>query len=59
MRKRKQDTICSEAEEGCGDRSREVVYDYVVDPASSQPRKETSWAFPLGKRISLWLFWRR
>ena len=32
-----QDTICSEAEEEYGDRSWEVLYDYVVDPAASQP----------------------
>ena len=30
-----QDTICSEAEEGNGDRPWEVLYDYVVDPAAS------------------------
>ena len=36
-----QDTICSEAEEGNGDRTWEVLYDYVVDPAASQPSEET------------------
>ena len=30
-----QDTICSEAEEGNGDKPWEVLYDYVVDPAAS------------------------
>ena len=32
-------TICSEAEEGNGDRPWEALYDYVVDPAASQPSK--------------------
>ena len=36
-----QDAICSEAEEGHGDRPWEVLYDYVVNPAASQPNKET------------------
>jgi len=27
-----------------------VLYDYVVDPATSQPSKETSGAFPLMKK---------
>ena len=30
-----QHTICSEAEEGNGDRPWEVLYNYVVDPAAS------------------------
>ena len=30
-----QDTICSEAVEGNGDRPWEVLYNYVVDPAAS------------------------
>jgi len=43
MRKRKNSTrTCSEAEEGPGDRLSEVLYDYVVDPAASQPSKEIS-----------------
>ena len=53
-RKEYQDTICSEAEEENGDRPSEVLYDYVVDPATSQP--------PLGhfysrKELSFQLFW--
>ena len=50
MRDRYQDTICSEAEEGRGDRPWEVPYNYVVDPATSEPSKETSEAFPLTKK---------
>jgi len=52
-RKRKaryQDTICSEAEEGNGDRPWEVLYNYIVDPAASQPSEETSGVFPLMER---------
>ena len=50
-RKRKyQDTIFSEAEEGHGDRAWEVLCDYVVDPAASQAREETSGAFPLPEK---------
>jgi len=45
-----QDSICSEAEEENGDRPWEVLYDYVVDPADSQPSEETSGAFPLMER---------
>jgi len=41
-----QDNTRSEAEEGYGDRPWEVLYDYVVDPATSQP----SGAFPLTER---------
>ena len=42
-----QDTICSEAEEGNGDQPLEVLYEYIVDPAASQPSEETSGTFPL------------
>ena len=45
-----QDTICSEAGEENSDRPWEVLYDYVVDPATSQPSEETSGAFPLTER---------
>jgi len=45
-----QDTICSEAKKGNGDRPWEVLYDYVVDPATSQPGEETSGVFPLTER---------
>jgi len=38
-----QDNICSEAEEGNGDRPWEVLYDYVVDPAASQPEPGDLW----------------
>jgi len=38
-----QDTICSEAEEGKGDRPWEVLYDYVVDPVASQPERGDLW----------------
>ena len=38
-----QDTICSEAEEGNGDRPWEVLYNYVVDPAASQPDQGDLW----------------
>ena len=38
-----QDTICSEAEGGNGDRPWEVLYDYVVDPAASQPESGDLW----------------
>ena len=37
-----QDTICSEAEEGNGDRPWEVLYDYIVNPAALQASEETS-----------------
>jgi len=34
------------------------LYDYVVDPAASQPSEETSWAFPLmEEELSLGPFW--
>jgi len=54
-----QDTICSEAEEGNGDRPWEVLYDYIVDPATSQPSEETSGQgrIYLWKELSLRLFW--
>ena len=45
-----QDTICSEAEEGHGDRPREVLYDHVVDPAASQLSEDTSGAIPLKEK---------
>ena len=48
-----QDTICSEAEEGHGDRPWKVLYDYVVDPATLHPSKETSEAFPPTDKLSL------
>jgi len=38
-----QDTICSEAEEGNGGRPWEVLYDYIVDPAASQPERGDLW----------------
>ena len=38
-----QETICSEAEEGNGDRPWEVLYNYVVDPAASQPDQGDLW----------------
>ena len=38
-----QDTICSEAEEGNSDRPWEVLYDYIVDPATSQPELGDLW----------------
>ena len=38
-----QDTICSEAEEGNGDRAWEVLYDYVANPATSQPERGDLW----------------
>jgi len=50
-----QDTIFSEAEQG---HDWEVLYDIdVVDPAASQPSKETSRAFLLEEKGSLPLFW--
>ena len=52
-----QDTNCSDAEEGNGEKSGEVLYDYVIDPATSKPCEETSGAFPLMEKLSLWLFW--
>jgi len=48
--KQYQDTMCSEAKEGPGDRLSEVLYDYVVDPATSQPSKETSGALTRWQR---------
>ena len=45
-----QDAVCSEAEEGNGDRPWEVLYDYVVDPATSQPDRGDLWGvFTHGK----------
>ena len=38
-----QDTIRSEAEEGNGDRPWEVLCEYVVDPAASQPEPGDLW----------------
>jgi len=38
-----QDTFCGEAEERYGDRSWGVLYDYVVDPAASQPERGDLW----------------
>ena len=38
-----QETICSEAEEGNCDRPSEVLYDNVVDPATSQPEPGNLW----------------
>ena len=52
-KKRHQDTICSEAEERHGDRPWKVLYDYVVDPATLHPSKETSEAFPPTDKLSL------
>ena len=49
-----QDTICSEAEEGHGDRPREVLYDHVVDPAASQLSEDTSGAIPLKEKKKTW-----
>ena len=51
-----QETICSEAEEGNGNRPWEVLYDYVVDPAASQSSEETSGVFPLMQRTFPWAF---
>ena len=52
-----QDTSYSEAEEGNGDRPWEMLYDYIVDPAASQPSEETSGCFhSRKKKLSLWLF---
>jgi len=45
-----QDTICSETEEGHGDRPWEVLYNYIVNPVASQPSEETSEVFPLMER---------
>ena len=45
-----QDTTCSEAEEGRGDRPWEVLYDNVVHPATSKPSKETSGEFSLTEK---------
>ena len=42
-KKEYQDTICCEAEEGNGDRPWEVLYNYVVDPAASQPDQGDLW----------------
>ena len=38
-----QDTICSEAGEGHGDKPWEVLYDYIVNPAASQPDRGNLW----------------
>jgi len=55
-----QDTICSEAEEGHGDRPWEVLYDYVVHPATSKPSEDRAlWGISTHgkKKNSLRLFW--
>ena len=52
MEKEYQDTICSEAEEGNGDRPWEVLYDYVVDPVASQPERGALSAFFIHEKNS-------
>ena len=47
-----QDTICSKEEEGNGDRPWEVLYDYVVDPAASQPEWGDLWGVFTHKKNS-------
>jgi len=42
-KKEYQDTICSKAKEGNADRPWEVLYDYVLDPAPSQPEWRDLW----------------
>jgi len=47
-----QDTICSEAEEGNIDRPWEVLYDYAVDPATSQPGRGDLWGISIHRKNS-------
>ena len=51
------ETICSEAEEGNGDWPWEVLYDYVVDPAASQPGQGDLWDVFTHGNISPFIFW--
>ena len=47
-----QDTFCSEAEERYGDRPWEVLYDYVVNPAASQPERGDLWGVSTHRKNS-------
>jgi len=47
-----QDTIRSEAEEGKGHRPWEELYDYGVDPATSQPERGDLWGISTHRKNS-------